>query len=189
MITNLYQPESDSPLPLEGKRVLIITEKWYEDLELWYTRIRLVEAGAVVEVASTDLEERKGYYGLGVKPNLTFKDVDPDGFDGIVIPGGYAPDFLRRDRLVLELVDYFNQQKKLIAFICHGGWVPISAKIVKGRRSTGLIAIKDDLINAGAEWIQDDPVVVDGNLISSRRPDDLPCFCFEIIKFLSTKKR
>lgn len=180
MIKTINKPFLKNPL---SKKIVILAERRYEDLELWYTRIRLEEEGASVVVAAPELSIYQGYYGLEVQPDILIKDVEAKNFDGIIIPGGYAPDFLRRYPEVLKLIQEFNGKNKLIAFICHGGWVPISAKIVKGRHATGLVAIKDDMINAGALW-EDKAVVVDGNLISSRRPDDLPCFCHSIINFL-----
>lgn len=180
MIKTINKPSLKNPL---RKKLVILAEKRYEDLELWYTRIRLEEEGADVVIAAPELTTYEGYYGILVQPDILIKDVKPDDFDGIIIPGGYAPDFLRRYPEVLNLVQTLYKDNKLIAFICHGGWVPISAKIVRGKHATGLIAIKDDMINAGALW-EDKPVVVDGNLISSRRPDDLPCFCHSIIEFL-----
>jgi protease I len=117
-------------------------------------------------------------------PDILVSDVDSPRYDALVIPGGYAPDRLRRSKQVLELVRAFDAAKKVIATICHGGWVLISAKIVKGRHMTGFFAIKDDLENAGVLY-HDEPVVIDGNLISSRSPADLPQFCRAIIKALS----
>lgn len=181
MIIKINKPEIENPL---NKKILIITAKWYEDMEVWYTLLRLSEAGADVTVAAPEIIEYTGYYGLKMTPHMKISEVKSNNFDALIIPGGYAPDFLRRDESILAIVREFHEQGKLIAFICHGGWVPISAKIIKGRRATGLIAIKDDMINAGALW-EDKPVVVDGNFISSRRPDDLPCFCNEIITYLT----
>jgi protease I len=180
MINKINRPTLKNPLQ---KTIVIITEKKYEDLELWYTRIRLEEEGVNVIIAAPEKIEYEGYYGLKVQPDICIKDVNSKNIDGIIIPGGYAPDFLRRYPEVLSLVHKLFKENKLVAFICHGGWVPISAEIVKGKHATGLIAIKDDLKNAGAFW-EDKPVVVDQNLISSRRPDDLPCFCHSIIEFL-----
>jgi len=180
MIIKINKPEIENPI---NKKILIITAKWYEDLEVWYTLLRLSEAGADVTVAAPEMIEYSGYYALKITPHITINEAKSENFDAIIIPGGYAPDFLRRSEEVLNLVREFHEQKKLVAFICHGGWVPISAKIIKGRHATGLIAIKDDMINAGALW-EDQPVVVDDNFISSRRPDDLPCFCNAIITYL-----
>lgn len=180
MIDHLNKPTIKDPLQ---KKLLMLVERSFEDLELWYTKIRLTEAGAEVKVAAPELKEYQGLHGLTSIPDYLIDDVSAADYDGLIIPGGYAPDFLRRYDSVLKLVQDFDNEKKLVAFICHAGWVPISAKILKAKRTTGLIAIKDDLINAGAIW-EDSPVVIDGNLISSRRPNDLPCFCNAIINFL-----
>lgn len=120
------------------------------------------------------------------KPYITFQDVNVKEFDGLIIPGGYAPDKLRRLSIVLDITRQFHQSTKMIAFICHAGWVPISAKIIKGIRCTSFMAIKDDMVNAGANWV-DEAVVVDQHFISSRVPDDLPQFCGQIIKYLQLK--
>ena len=109
--------------------------------------------------------------------------VSAAGFDGLVIPGGFAPDQLRRHDTVLRITREIYQAGKALAFICHAGWVPISAKILKGKRATSVRAIKDDMENAGVIW-EDAPVVVDGNLISSRTPADLPAFCKALIAAL-----
>lgn len=180
MIQNIHQPNIANPL---NKRLLILAEKTFEDLELWYTKLRLIEAGAEIVVAAPEKKEYQGLHGLTVNPDITIDEVQVKDYDGLIIPGGYAPDFLRRYSSVLNIVRQFNDDKKLVAFICHAGWVPASAGILKGKHVTGLIAIKDDLINAGAVW-HDKPVVVDINLVSSRRPNDLPCFCNEIITLL-----
>jgi len=180
MIDALNKPKQKSSL---NKRLLILVDKSFEDLELWYTKIRLAEAGADVIIVGAEIKEYTGLHGLTAIPEIIMDKALATEYDGIIIPGGYAPDFLRRYEVILKLVHDFNEQKKLVAFICHAGWVPISAKILKNRQATGLIAIKDDLINAGAIW-KDEPVVIDDNLISSRRPNDLPCFCDAIINFL-----
>jgi protease I len=123
-----------------------------------------------------------------VSPDANVEEVTASTFDGLVIPGGYAPDILRRSRKVLDLTREIFQAGKPVAFICHAGWVPISAGIVRGKRGTSVGAIKDDLVNAGLVW-EDSAVVVDGNLISSRTPADLPAFCKALIAALSTGKR
>ena len=168
----------------QTKRILILVENLYEDLELWYPKIRLQEEGFKVLVAGPENKTYCGKHGLSVIPDVDINSINESDFDGLVIPGGFAPDWLRRLPQVLALVKEFNRSNKLIAFICHAGWVPISAKILKGRHVTSLPAIKDDMINAGAIW-QDLPVVIDRNLVSSRRPDDLPQFCKGIISLLN----
>lgn len=166
-----------------NKKVLLLVEDLYEDLEFYYPKIRLEEEAIKVIVAGPNKRVYHGKKGLPAEPDITFSEINPNDYDGVVIPGGFAPDKLRRYQEVLDLVKKYDDEKKLIAFICHAGWVPISAKILKGRKATSFSAIKDDMINAGAKW-EDAPVVVDENLISSRTPDDLGEFCKAIIKFL-----
>lgn len=171
--------------PLCGKRVLIIVGDIYEDLELWYPKLRLQEAGAVVVTAGPEAGATyHGKHGYPCVADAALADMIADDFDALVIPGGFMPDKLRRDAGVLALVRAFAEQKKPLAAICHGGWIPISAKVYRGVRVTGSPGIKDDLKNAGALY-EDAPVVVDGPFISSRRPDDLPDFCRALIAALA----
>ncbi|GMU86627.1 MAG: glutamine amidotransferase [Ignavibacteriales bacterium] len=166
-------------------KILMFVDDVYEDLELWYPKLRLQEAGARVVVAGP--EAWKIYHGkhsYPCKSDSAISGLNSADFDALVLPGGFAPDKLRRDPKVLELTREMFEQGKLVAHICHAGWIPVSAKIMKGFRCTSTPGIKDDLINAGAEWI-DAPVVVDRNMISSRRPDDLPEFCKAIIHYLT----
>ena len=157
-------------------RVLIIASEDFEDLELWYPKLRLIEAGAHVTVAAPEAEKKYlGKNGYPVVSDTDIAEMEADDFHGIVVPGGWCPDKLRRDPKVLDLVRDFHKQKKLIAAICHGGWIPISAGVYKGVKVTGSPGIKDDLINAGAIW-EDAPLVVDRHFVSSRKPDDLPEF-------------
>lgn len=170
-----------SDRPLAGQRVLMFTGDIYEDLELWYPKLRLIEAGAEVVVAGP--ERGISYAGKNGYPcvsDAAIRDVRAVGFDGLVVPGGFMPDKLRRDPLVLQLTRDFAETGKLVAAICHGGWIPISARVYRGVRVTGSPGIKDDLINAGALW-EDAPVVVDRHFVSSRKPDDLPEFCRGIL--------
>lgn len=157
----------------------------YEDLELLYPKYRLIEEGFEVVVAGPKKGEiYKGKHGYPCKSDAAIKDMKASSFAGLVIPGGFAPDQLRRDPKVLELTRQIHKTGKLVAHICHAGWIPISAGIVKGFKCTSTPGIKDDLINAGAIWV-DEPVVIDRNQVTSRRPDDLPYFCQGIISFLS----
>ncbi len=166
------------------KSVLIFVHELYEDLELWYPKIRLEEAGFKTTVAGPSAKQTyPGKHGYPCQSDISFDDIHPETFSGLVIPGGFAPDKLRRYPKVLQTVQQMDQGKKPIAFICHAGWVPISAKILKGRHVTGFSAIKDDLENAGARY-SDQAVVVDGNLVSSRTPSDLPEFCKALLKLL-----
>lgn len=164
--------------------VLILVHEIYEDLELWYPKIRLEEAGYKTVVAGPESGKIfLGKHGYPCKSDISFDQIQADAFAGLVIPGGFAPDKLRRIPKVLQTVQQMHGAKKPIAFICHAGWVPISAKILKNRKVTGVSAIKDDLENAGALF-SDHAVVVDENLISSRTPADLPDFCKALLKAL-----
>jgi len=159
----------------------------YEDLELWYPKLRLEEEGWTSVVAGLGEKTYQGKKGYPVSPDATVDEVDAKDFDALVIPGGYAPDILRRSPRVLALTREIYDAGKPVAFICHAGWVPISAGIVKGRRGTSVGAIKDDLVNAGMLW-EDAPVVVDGNMITSRTPADLPHFAKALIAALKGKR-
>ena len=166
------------------KRVLFFAAPLYEDLELWYPKIRLEEEGHSCTVAGLGEKTYQGKRGYPVTPDATVDQVEAKDFDALVIPGGYAPDILRRSARVLSLTREIYEAEKPVAFICHAGWVPISAGIVRGKRGTSVGAIKDDLVNAGMLW-EDAPVVVDGNLITSRTPGDLGHFCKAIIAALA----
>ncbi len=168
---------------LVGKQVLLLAGPLYEDLELWYPKLRLEEEGAATTVAGTGERTYHGKRGYPVTTDTDVDHVDPNRFDGLVIPGGYAPDIMRRSERLLDVTRAIYQAGKPVAFICHAGWVPISAGIVRGKRGTSVRAIKDDLVNAGLVW-EDSPVVVDGNLISSRTPADLPHFVKALITAL-----
>ena len=140
-------------LPLSNQRILVLVGDIYEDLELWYPKLRMIEAGAEVVVAGPEAGNiYAGKNGYPCKSDIALHEVDPATFDGLLVPGGFMPDKLRRDQLVLDIVRHFHEQQKLIAAICHGGWIPISAGVYKGIRVTGSLGIKDDLINAGAIW-------------------------------------
>ena len=162
-------------LSLAGKNVLLFAGPLYEDLELWYPKIRLEEAGARTVVAGLGEPEYRGKHGYPVKVDVSVENVNAADFDGLVIPGGFAPDRMRRSPKLLQVTRELFTAGKPVAFICHAGWVPISAKILKGKRATSVAAIRDDMENAGCIW-SDEPVVVDGNLVSSRTPADLPHF-------------
>jgi protease I len=170
-------------MSLQGKTVLFFAGPLYEDLELWYPKIRLEEEGARTVVAGTGEKTYQGKRGYPLTVDTSVDDITADRFDGLVIPGGYAPDIMRRSQKLLQLTRELYEAGKPVAFICHAGWVPISAGIVRGKRGTSVGAIKDDLVNAGLIW-EDSPVVVDGNLISSRTPADLGVFCQAIIAAL-----
>lgn len=175
-------------MSLADRKVLVLAADMFEDMELLYPVFRLREEKVTVTIAGLDNAPVHGKKGHGpVEVDSTVDAVSADGFDALVVPGGFAPDKLRRSQKVLDLVRSFDTAGKPIAFICHAGWVPISAGIVKGRRGTSVGAIKDDLVNAGMLW-EDSPVVVDGNLISSRTPADLPDFMRALIRCLQEKR-
>ena len=161
---------------LHGKNFLIFVGDIYEDLELWYPNLRLIEAGAQTVLAGPQAGvSYSGKNGYPCVSNAAISEVDASDFDGVICPGGFMPDKLRRDPQVLELVRQFDAAGKLVAAICHGGWIPISAGVYRDVRVTGSPGIKDDLINAGAIW-EDASVVVDRHHVTSRKPDDLPDF-------------
>ncbi len=171
-------------LPLKSRRILVFVDDVYEDLELWYPKLRLQEAGAEVVVAGPKAGEvYSGKHGYPCRSDATIGEMRSADFSGVVLPGGFMPDKLRRDPRVLELVREFSAASKLVAAICHGGWIAISAGVYRGVRVTGSPGIKDDLINAGAHW-EDAAVVVDRHFVSSRKPDDLPEFCRSILQVL-----
>lgn len=175
----------NSDRPLADLRILMLVAEDYEDLELWYPRLRLMEAGAHVTVAGPKAETvYRGKHGYPCRSDAAFALMESADFHGVVIPGGFMPDKLRRDAKVKSLVSEFADSEKLVAAICHGGWIPISAGVYRGVRVTGSPGIKDDLVNAGAIW-EDAPVVVDRHFVSSRKPDDLPEFCRAIIEVMS----
>jgi protease I len=170
--------------PLDGQKFLMFVDDIYEDLELWYPKLRLIEAGGSVTVAGPKQgASYAGKHGYPCRADAGLAEMQAIDFTGLVIPGGFMPDKLRRDPHVLQVVRDFAAAGKLVAAVCHGGWIPISAGVYRGVRVTGSLGIKDDLINAGALW-EDTPVVVDRNFVSSRRPDDLPDFCRGIIEVL-----
>jgi protease I len=162
--------------PLEGRRAAVAVGPLFEDIEALYPYYRLKEAGAIVGIVGAEAGATvTGKKGHELEVEQAARDLAAADVDLLVIAGGYGPDKLRMDEGMLDLVRELHDQGKPIAFICHAGWVPASAGIVAGRRVTSYPSIADDLRNAGAEW-EDAEVVVDGNLISSRRPDDLPAF-------------
>lgn len=170
-----------------GLRILVIVGHDYEDLELWYPKLRLEEAGAHVTVAGpVGGQVYSGKHGYPCRADAALAEMESADFHGVVIPGGWMPDALRRDGKVLDLVRGFAAEGKLVAAICHGGWIPISAGVYRGVRVTGSPGIRDDLVNAGARW-SDEPVVIDGNHVTSRRPGDLPAFCRGILAVLATR--
>ena len=166
---------------LQGKRVAYLVEEGFEDLEFWVPVMRLREEGAeVIVVGNGRAPEFTGKHGLTARPDVSAEEVDGAEVDAVVIPGGWAPDKLRRSDAVKRLVRDADAQGRIIGVICHAGWVPISAGVMKGRRATGSTAIKDDLENAGATWV-DEPAFRDGNFVWGRVVEDIPDFCRELV--------
>jgi protease I len=171
-------------MKLQGKRVAYLIEDGFEDLEFWVPLMRLQEEGAKVTVVGSGKQGRfTGKHCLEAHPDMSAEQVKADDFDAVVVPGGWAPDKLRRYPAVTGLVRDLYQQGKIVAAICHAGLVLISAGVVKGHKSTGSLGIKDDLVNAGAEWV-DAPAFRDGNLVWGRVVEDIPDFCRELVKAL-----
>ncbi|MDN3510790.1 MAG: type 1 glutamine amidotransferase domain-containing protein [Candidatus Jettenia sp. CY-1] len=165
-------------------KIAVLIEDHYQILEVWYPYLRLREEG--IETVFVGTGTKKSYEskeGYPAQEELSIKNINIHDFEGVIIPGGYAPDILRRYEEINTFVKTMHQKGKLVAAICHAGWVLVSAGILKGKKATCFYAIKDDVVNAGAEFL-DKEVVVDGNLITSRNPFDLPAFCTQIVKFL-----
>lgn len=176
-------------MELEGKKVIVLAEELYNEVELWYPYYRLREAGAEVTlVGSGSSDTYHSKVGLAVKVDKNAQEITHEDFDAIVIPGGYAPDRMRRYPVMVKLVKDMYQAGKVVATICHAGWMLASADILKGKKITSYMAIKDDLVHAGADWI-DKEVVVDGNLVSSRQPDDLPVFMRTVIEAMTEQNK
>lgn len=172
---------------LEGKKVISLVHNDFEDLELWYPILRLQEEGAIVHLAGEKAKEKYiGKYGVPAISDLAYGEVSAKDYDAILVPGGWAPDKIRRFPEVLSLLQQMNADEKPIGQICHAGWVLVSAKILDGKKVTSTPGIKDDMENAGAIWY-DEPVVTDGHLVSSRRPPDLPDYLREFINVLEKK--
>lgn len=171
-------------MPATSKRVAVLVEKFYEDLELWYPVLRLREAGCEVSIVGPKAGETyASKHGYPAKSDTAAGDVKASDFDAIIIPGGYSPDHMRRTRAMVDLVTEGAKQGKILAAICHGPWMLCSARCLKGRRVTGFYAIRDDVENAGGIW-EDAACVRDANIITSRTPDDLPAFMAEILRAL-----
>lgn len=170
------------------KRAVVLIADEHHDLEVWYPILRLKEAGWAVVTAGIDSKrDYKGKFGYPLVVDTHIDEVQSKDFDLVIIPGGWAPDYIRRSQVAIEFVAEMHKSGRLVGAICHGGWVLASANILKGKQVTSVAAIKDDLINAGALWL-DKEVIIDDNLITSRKPDDLPAFCKSIIN-LAEKQR
>ncbi len=165
-------------------KIGVLIEDLYNELEFWYPYLRLKEEGfEVIAIGPEKEKEYKSKIGLPKVSEKGAKEIDPKELSAIIVPGGYAPDRLRRSKDILNLVKGVYDNGGIVATICHGGWVLISADILKGKKATSYFAIKDDMVNAGVNWV-DEEVVIDGNIITSRTPDDLPAFLKAIISKL-----
>ena len=164
-------------------KVLQLVSDDFEDLELWCPVMRLREEGIQVDLVAEKPGKHHGKYGVPCEVELSFDDVNPSDYDGVLVPGGWAPDKLRRFDKVKDIVAIMDEEHKLIGEICHAGWVLISAGILDGRTVTSTPGIRDDMENAGAVWV-DEACVVDGNVISARRPPDIPEYCKALVAFL-----
>ncbi len=170
---------------LAGRRIALFLEEGFEDLEFWVTVMRLREEGAAVTVVGTAAgKEVRGKHALAATSDVAATDVSADDFDAVVVPGGWAPDKLRRHEEVTSLVAKAYGQGKIVGLICHAGLVGISAGIVSGHRATGSLGIKDDLVNAGATWV-DEPAFRDGTIVWGRVVEDIPAFCRELVEAIA----
>lgn len=170
------------------KKIAVLVEDQYQVLEVWYPYFRLREEGIETVLVGTGKKHYKSKEGYSAEEELPIQKAKISDFDGVVIPGGYAPDILRRYEEINDFVRNLHKENKLVAAICHGAWVLVSADVLKNKKATCFSAIKDDVINAGAEYL-DREVVVDENLVTSRNPYDLPGFCREIIRFLKKEAK
>ncbi len=169
---------------IQGKRIAILAENLYQEMELWVPYYRLKEVGGTVTIVGTGTAKTyTSKHGYPVNADVSADEVKEADFDAVVIPGGFAPDLMRRSAAMVRLVREAFEAGKVVAAICHGGWMLCSAGVLRGKTATGFFSIKDDMVNAGARFV-DQEVVVDGNLITSRKPDDLPAFCRELVKAL-----
>jgi protease I len=174
-------------MTLKNVRIAILVEQQYQEMEIWYPLYRLREAGAqVVTVGATAGTVYPSKLGYPCKADMSWEEAKASDFDGIVVPGGFAPDFMRRHAKAIDFVRDFDTQGKLVAAICHGPWMLCSANVLRGKHATSFFAIKDDVVNAGALW-EDSEVVRDGNLVTARKPDDLPAFCLACIDVLAAR--
>lgn len=165
-------------MKLKGKRFIQLLDNDFEDLELWYPILYLRGEGATVDLVAADKNKTyKGKYGVPAKADYDIGAINPADYDGILVPGGWAPDKLRRYKEVIDMVKHMDKHRKTIGQICHAGWVLISAKILDGKTVTSTPGIRDDMENAGAKWVNE-AVVTDGHLVSSRRPPDLPFYMY-----------
>jgi len=175
-------------MDLKGKRVAVLVEQQYQEMEVWYPVYRLREAGCQVTLVGPKAGETyPSKLGYPARSDKAAADVSAHDFDAVVVPGGFAPDFIRRTDAMIRLVNDMAEQGKIVAAICHGPWVLCSTQALKGKKATCFFAIKDDVVNAGAKYV-DQEVVRDGNVITSRKPDDLPAFLTTIIQAVKETK-
>lgn len=169
---------------LKGKNIAMFIENHYEDLEFWYPYYRMQEEGAEVKVIGPKKGTFVGKNGIKAASDTSIHDITADSYDALIIPGGYSPDRMRRTEDMVKFVKDMHEQGKVVAAICHAGWMLASAGIVEGKKVTSFYSIKDDMVNAGANWVNEE-VVQDSNIITSRHPGDLPAFCRAIIGMMS----
>ena len=183
LTTNLFRPFlTEVLMELQGKRAAVLVEQMYQEMEVWYPVFRLREAGCQVTLVGPEAgQSYPSKLGYPAKSDKAAKDVSANDFDILVIPGGFAPDFIRRHESMIRLASTMAEQGKVVAAICHGPWVLCSTQALKGRKATCFFAIKDDVVNAGASYV-DAEAVRDGNIITSRKPDDLPAFLKSIVQ-------
>ncbi len=173
-------------MKLSGKKIALMLDQQYQELEVWYPYYRLGEEGAkIVRVAPQAGQDYPSKLGYPCPADAAAADVKGADFDAVIVPGGWCPDFMRRDESMIRFIQQCAEASIVLAAICHGGWMLCCTDALKGRKATSFVAIKHDMINAGAEWL-DEPCVVDGNVITSRKPDDLPAFCVAIIKAIGS---
>ena len=175
---------SGESMSLEGIKVALLAEDDYQELEMWYPYLRLQEAGAEVVVVGPKVAEYTSKTGYPIMSDVAAADADPADFDAVVVPGGFAPDHMRLCRPMIDLITALHSREQLVSSICHGGWMLVSAGVCAGKKITGYTPIKDDVVNAGGEWVEDAEVVIDGNVITSRTPPDLPAFGRELVAYL-----
>lgn len=172
-------------MDISGKKIAIVLDEQYQELEVWYPYYRFIEAGANVELIAS--QAGKTYLSKLGYPCVSTNSVDTvrgGEFDAVIIPGGWAPDFMRRDERMIRFIQQCVSAEIVLAAICHGGWMLCCTDVLRGRCATSFVAIKHDMINAGANWV-DEQCVVDGNVITARQPDDLPAFCKAVIEAIA----
>jgi protease I len=172
-------------MPLDGKRIAILIAQQYQELEVWYPYYRLKEEGAKVSLVGPEAKkEYASKLGYPCRSDLSARESHGRDFDAVIVPGGWAPDYMRRDESMIHFFQQCAEAGIVLAAICHGGWMLCCTDALKGRRATSYVAIRHDMINAGAQWV-DEECVVDGNVITARMPGDLPAFCRAVIEKLA----